>query len=83
MIALLCFVLATLAAPFKSEGQLEAENGALRYQLIVLRRKVPGRVQLTNTLVVDGADICFSSILRRDLPRKKIVRLVYNSESAH
>src|SRR4030095_13799990 len=48
MIALLCFVLATLAAPFKSKSRLEAENAALRHQLIVLRRKVHGRVRLTN-----------------------------------
>jgi len=45
MIALLCFVLTVLAAPFKSTSRLEAEN---RHQLIVLRRKVHGRVQLTN-----------------------------------
>jgi hypothetical protein len=37
-----------LAAPFKSKGRLEAENAALRHQLIVLRRKMPGRVRLTN-----------------------------------
>ena len=49
MIALLCFVLAVLAAPFKSRSRLEAENAALRHQLIVLRRKVKGRVRLTNT----------------------------------
>ena len=48
MIALLCFVLAVLTSPFKSKRQLEAENAALRHQLIVLRRKVRGRVQLTN-----------------------------------
>jgi hypothetical protein len=48
MIALLCFVLTVLAAPFKSKSRLEAENAALRHQLIVLRRKVHGRVQLTN-----------------------------------
>ena len=42
MIALLCFVLAVLAAPFKSKSRLEAENAALRHQLIVLRRKVHG-----------------------------------------
>src|SRR5271167_4482042 len=48
MIALLCFVLAVLAAPFKSKRRLEAENAALRHQLIVLRRKVQGRVRLTN-----------------------------------
>jgi transposase InsO family protein len=49
MVALLCFVLAVLASPFKSRSRLEAENAALRHQLIVLRRKVRGRVQLTNS----------------------------------
>ena len=48
MIALLCFVLAVLIAPFKSKSRLEAENAALRHQLIVLRRKMHGRVRLTN-----------------------------------
>ena len=48
MIALICFVLAVLASPFKSKSRLEAENLALRHQLIVLRRKVQGRVRLTN-----------------------------------
>src|ERR1035437_932080 len=48
MIALLCFVLTVLAAPFKSKSRLEAENAALRHQLIVLRRKVHGRIRLTN-----------------------------------
>ena len=48
MIALICFVLAVLASPFKSKSRLEAENAALRHQLIVLRRKVRGRAQPTN-----------------------------------
>ena len=48
MYALLCFILAVLALPFKSKSRLEAENAALRHQLIVLRRKVHGRVRLTN-----------------------------------
>src|ERR1022692_3610836 len=39
MIALICFVLAVLASPFKSNIRLEAENAVLRHQLIVLRRK--------------------------------------------
>jgi hypothetical protein len=42
MIALVCFVLAVLVSPFKSKSRLEAENAALRQQLIVLRRKVKG-----------------------------------------
>ncbi|WP_439924480.1 integrase core domain-containing protein [Nitrobacter sp. JJSN] len=48
MIGLLCFVLAVLASPFKSKLRLEAENAALRHQVIVLRRKLRGRVRLTN-----------------------------------
>jgi hypothetical protein len=48
MIGLLCFVLAVLASPFKSKLRLEAENAALRHQLIVLRRRLHGRVRLTN-----------------------------------
>jgi hypothetical protein len=48
MIALLSFFLILLVSPFKSKSRLEAENAALRQQLIVLRRKVRGRVQLTN-----------------------------------
>jgi hypothetical protein len=48
MIALLCFVLAVLGVPFKSKSRLEAENAKLRHQLMVLRRKVHGRVGLTN-----------------------------------
>ena len=49
MIVLLCFALAVLAAPFKSKTRLEAENAVLRHQLIVLRRKMPGRVRLMNS----------------------------------
>ena len=48
MFGLFCFLLAVLASPFKSRSRLEAENAALRHQLIVLRRKVQGRVVLTN-----------------------------------
>src|SRR5712664_173147 len=48
MIGVLCFILAVLASPFKSKTRLEAENPALRHQLIVLRRKVKGRAHLTN-----------------------------------
>src|SRR6202790_1199504 len=48
MIGLLCFVLAVLASPFKSKLRLGAENAVLRPQLIVLKRRVPGRVPLPN-----------------------------------
>jgi hypothetical protein len=48
MIALFCLFLALLALPFKSKSRLEAEKAALRHQLIILWRKVRGRVRLTN-----------------------------------
>jgi hypothetical protein len=48
MIALIRFVLAILGSPFKSKNRLEAENAALRQQLIVLRRRMKGRARLTN-----------------------------------
>src|SRR6516164_3407852 len=48
MIALVCLLLTLLASPFKSKSRLEAENAALRRQLLILRRKVRGRVRLKN-----------------------------------
>jgi hypothetical protein len=48
MIGLLCFFLAVLGSPFKSKLRLKAENAVLRHQLIVFRRRLPGRVRLTN-----------------------------------
>src|SRR6201987_5247781 len=45
---LLCFALAVLASPFRSKSRLEAENAVPRHQLIVLRRRLHGRVRLTN-----------------------------------
>src|SRR5450756_6133 len=62
MIGLLCFVLAVLASPFKSKLRLQAENAVLRHQLIVLRRGLRGRVQLTNY------DRCFFIQLYRWFP---------------
>src|SRR4029079_4299484 len=48
MIALFCLFLALFFSPFKSKSRLEAENVALRHQLIILRRKVRGRIRLTH-----------------------------------
>src|SRR6266487_6333312 len=48
MIALFCLFLTLSVSPFQSKSRLEAENAALRHQLIVLQRRVRGRVQLTN-----------------------------------
>ena len=49
MIGLLYLFLAFVVARFKSKSRLEAENAALRHQLIVLQRKMQGRVRLTNS----------------------------------
>ena len=48
MITLLSFLLVVLVSPFRSNSSLFAENVLLRHQVIVLRRKVKGRVSLTN-----------------------------------
>src|SRR5438128_492893 len=48
MIALFFLFLTLSGSPFKSKSRLGAENAALRHQLIVLQRRVRGRVQLTN-----------------------------------
>ena len=48
MIALICLLRAHLAAPFRSKSALDAENVALRQQIIVLRRNVRDRGKLSN-----------------------------------
>jgi hypothetical protein len=55
-----CFVLAVLASLFKSRIRLEAENAALRHQLIVLR---PGHVRLTN---VGSSSSCIAGFINPD-----------------
>jgi len=49
MFALLRFFLALFSSLFKSKSRLEAENAALRRQLIVLQRKVRGGLHFTNS----------------------------------
>ena len=49
MVALIFLFLNLIASPFKSKSRLEAENAALKQQLIVLQRKVRGRVRFTNS----------------------------------
>src|SRR5271165_6814236 len=48
MFALFCLLLTLCVSPLKSKSRLEAENAALRQQLIILQRVVRGRVRLTN-----------------------------------
>jgi hypothetical protein len=71
MVALALLSLNLVAALFKSKSRLEAENAALRQQLIVLRRKVRGRVQLT------GGDRLFFVQLYRWFPSiLKVITIV-------
>ena len=49
MVALISFLLNVVASLFKSKSRLEAENAALRHQLILLQRKVRVRVPFTNS----------------------------------
>ena len=62
MIGLLRFILAILVSPFRAKARLEAENAALRQQVIILHRKNRGRIRLTN------ADRCFFVQLYRFFP---------------
>src|SRR6516165_5856505 len=48
MVALLRFLLRLLLSPLRPAGRLEAENAALRQQVIVLRRKIRGRIEFTH-----------------------------------
>jgi hypothetical protein len=48
MLAVLGIVAGFLVSPFKSHGRLEAENAALRCQVMALRRQIRGRAHLTN-----------------------------------
>lgn len=75
MIGLLCFVLAVMASPFKSKARLEAENAVLRYQLIVLRRRLHGRVRLTDR------DRCFFIQLYRWFPSILQVLIIIRPET--
>ena len=49
MIALLIFLLRLLVLPSRPQGQLAAENAALKLQLAILQRKQHARVRLTNS----------------------------------
>jgi len=75
MIVLIRLLLAILAPPFKSKSRLEAEDTALRQQLVVLRRKAKGRARLTN------ADRWFFVLLYRCFPSILEVLTIIRSET--
>jgi hypothetical protein len=62
MFALLRFFLALFSSLFKSKSRLEADNAALRCQLIVLQRKVRGRVHFTNSAAILDPAVSMVSI---------------------
>ena len=66
MVALIFLFLNLVASPFKPKSRLEAENAALRQQLIVLQRKARGRVQFTNSDRLFFIQLCrwFPAILK-------------------
>ena len=64
MIALLIFLLRLLLLPSRPELRLEAENAALRQQLIILQRKVRGCVQNSDRLFFVQLYRWFPSILK-------------------
>jgi hypothetical protein len=75
MAALISFSLNMIASLFKSKSRLEAENAALRHQLIVLQRKVRGRVPFTDS------DRLFPSVLKAvTIIRPETLDLLYRSE---
>jgi hypothetical protein len=49
MVALFFFLLRLLVSPFRPVSRLEAENAALRRQLMVLQRQVRGQVQFKDS----------------------------------
>ena len=75
MFALLFLVLGLLTSPFKSTSRLEAENAALRQQLIVLQRKFRGRTKLTN------GDRLFFVLLYRLFPSVLKVMVIVQPET--
>jgi hypothetical protein len=77
MIGLFCFALAVLASAFKWKVRLEAENAVLRHQLMVLGRRLHGRVRLTNH------DRWFFIQLYRTAPSGKCPVLKYASKFWH
>jgi hypothetical protein len=67
MVALLCFLLALFAAPFKSKSRLDAESAALRRQLKVLRR---GREVASNSRTAT-APVCRRHLFHRTAPGRR------------
>src|SRR5437870_4020398 len=70
MIALFFLFLTLSVSPFKSKSRLEAENAALRHQLIVLQRRVRGRVQLGQMGIACSWSSCIDGSHRSSGPSR-------------
>src|SRR5476649_946395 len=76
MIALLYFILNILISPFKSKGRLEAENAALRLQLIILIRQISmenllwGAPRIHGELLKLGFELAQSSVAKYMVKRR-------------
>ena len=69
MIALLCFLLRLLVSPFKSTTcRLEAENAALRHQLIALRSAKSTVALSLRTAIVSSSSCCIDGFRRSSIP---------------
>src|SRR5213079_1091178 len=70
MIALFFLFLTLSVSPFKSKSRLEAENAALRHQLIVLQRRVASSSQMgiacSWSCCIDGFHRCSGPSLSSD-----------------
>ena len=75
MIALISLLFDVLVLPFRSKSKLVAENALLRHQVLVLRRKVKGRVPLRNS------DRWFFVLLYRWFPSTLSVLAVIQPET--
>ncbi len=75
MFALVRSLVVLLRAPLRSKLAVEAENAALRQQVIVLRRKLRGRVKLSN------ADRLFFVWLYRVFPSISRARLIVRPDT--
>ena len=72
-----------IASLFKSKSRLEAENAALRHQLILLQRKVRGLVPFTNSDRLFFVQLYrwFPSVLKAvTISRPETLDLLYRSE---
>src|SRR5262245_45674935 len=69
MIALFCLFLALLAFPFKWKSRVEAENAALRHQLIILRHRCVA-ASGSRTVIVCTSSSCIGGFRQFSRPSR-------------